>query len=772
MAKEHLSIATLTCAGCMLLAPVRPAYANDPQYGDLEEVIVTARRSEENLQRVPIAVTAFTPEQMAENRLQSAEDLMLLDSSLNTSSQALRDGTTYTLRGVGQTSGGSPSVVTYFAEVPVITNIVQGAGGASAASGMYFDLANVEVLHGPQGTLFGRNTTGGAVLFVPHKPTNELEGYAQVSGGSCNDREFQGALNVPVVDNRVLLRAAVDWQKRDGFTHDLGSGKELDNRDYFSGRLSLTLRPSNSFENDLVGAFYTSNTNGTGLVPTALNPAAPIPLTSFFPTLANDVARQQALGVRTINGLPIEPVDKRRYDAVIDTATWTAASHLIVKNIASYQESKDRIRQDLTGLPDPILALITPGGWSENLEQASEELQLQGRTPGDALTWTLGGFYSDTRTRAPNVSDTKLLAFGPNPFAPFGNPFSTLTTTSTASQRSYAIFGETRLDAAQIFPALQGVTFDGGYRYTWDTTKGSISQIAGPGLPPFLPPMCAFASPTCQDAGSISGGAPTWLLGIDYQIRPQTMVYLSVRRGYKSGGINLAVAGQPFNVAYKPEFVTSTELGLKADWQVGRWQARTNIAAFHDAYSSKQELVNVVVAPPGGIANAAYLVENAAHATINGVEFNGVLAPGNGVELSIGYTYLHTRFDQYQSVTGDLTGYPLRFAPTNKVIASARYHLPLAGQGGDVSVAGTLSSTSAIFMAPEPYGTVPGYTVLNFDLAWKRIAGRPLDLDVVLTNATNKVYKISDSGSYDQLGLAYALYGEPRMITARIRYRF
>lgn len=772
MLKENLSMMALTCASCAMLARGQLVYASDPQYGELAEVIVTARRSEENLQQVPIAVTAFTPNQIAENRLQSAEDLMLLDSSLNASSQALRDGTTYTLRGVGQTSGGSPSVVTYFAEVPVITNIVQGAGGASAAPGMYFDLSSVEVLHGPQGTLFGRNTTGGAVLFVPHKPTNELEGYAQVSGGSYNDREFQGALNVPLADNRVLIRAAVDWQKRAGFTQDLGSGKELDNRDYFSGRISLTLRPSDSFENDLVGAFYTSKTNGTGLVPTALNPVAPIPLTSFFPTLASDVARQQTLGVRTIDALPIDPIDKRRYHAVIDTATWTAASHLIVKNIASYQESKDLIRQDLTGLPDPILALVTPGGWSENLKQVTEELQLRGTTPAEALTWTVGGFYSDTRTLAPNVSDTELLAFGPNPFAPFGNPFSTLTTTSTASQRSYAIFGEMRLDAAQIVPALQGVTFDGGYRYTWDTNKDSISQIAGPGVPGILPPMCAFASPICQDAGLISDSAPTWLVGIDFQINPQTLTYVSVRRGYKSGGINLAVAGQPFNVAYKPEFVTSTELGLKADWQVGRWQARTNIAAFHDTYSSKQELVNVVVAPPGGIANVAYLVENAAHATINGVEFNGVVVPGKGVELSMGYTYLHSRFDQYQSVTGDLTGYSLRFAPKTKLIASAHYHLPLAETSGDLSVAGTLSSTSSIFMAPEPYGTVPGYTVLNFDVAWERIEGRPLDLDVVFTNATNKIYKISDSGSYNQLGLAYALYGEPRMITARIRYRF
>src|SRR5579883_745908 len=243
----------------------QPAAANSP----LVEIVVTARRREEKLQSVPVAVTAFNQAAISEHEIQDGADLMRLVPSLFANSPT-GNGLGFSIRGQGGGFGGSPGVVSYFAEVPI---------GAGTGIGLYYDLDNVQVLKGPQGTLFGRNTTGGAVLFEPKKPTNDFEGYFQETLGSYDWVEESGAINVPVVTDKLMVRFAADIKNRDGYTIDYGphyNGRDYDNVDYWAFRLSILARPTDNFENYLLIDSLYSRDNGTGTSVSDVNPKFPL----------------------------------------------------------------------------------------------------------------------------------------------------------------------------------------------------------------------------------------------------------------------------------------------------------------------------------------------------------------------------------------------------------------------------------------------------------------------------------------------------------------
>ena len=221
----RIAKAFLTCTCLAGAVSATPAFAQQTAQPSasgtaLEEIIVTARRREEKLQTVPVAVTAFTPADIQNKAIESSSDLQHYVPSLMSSQQS-RDEQVFYLRGQGPNggSGGSPGVIAYFSEVPF----------AGSGPGVYFDLGNLQVLRGPQGTLFGQNTTGGAVLFEPMHPTNNFEGYVQMTLGNYNREGVEAAVNIPIVDDKLLVRVAGSKETRDGFTNDIGTHQDLDN---------------------------------------------------------------------------------------------------------------------------------------------------------------------------------------------------------------------------------------------------------------------------------------------------------------------------------------------------------------------------------------------------------------------------------------------------------------------------------------------------------------------------------------------------------------
>ncbi|HVG01965.1 MAG TPA: TonB-dependent receptor plug domain-containing protein, partial [Nitrospira sp.] len=230
--------------------PVENAAVSEPanEAPGTDDIIVTARRVRESQQRVPIAITTFSQEALDRNQIRSLTDLQQFVPSAAVSGYNSRNQEWFTLRGQGQTGletgggvGGGPAVVGYLAEVPV--NI--------AGPGLYYDLASLQVLKGPQGTLFGRNTTGGAILFEPNKPTDKFDAGASVTLGSFARHEAQGFLNIPLADG-LAVRFAGQLGHRKGYTTDALTGDRYQTRNYEAARIGVQF-DRGAFSNYLLG---------------------------------------------------------------------------------------------------------------------------------------------------------------------------------------------------------------------------------------------------------------------------------------------------------------------------------------------------------------------------------------------------------------------------------------------------------------------------------------------------------------------------------------
>ena len=242
---SHLAL--IAGMGSLLLPGVAMAQteagigSNDPG-----EIIVTARRREEPAQKVPVAITALSAEMLQERRIAGGQDLQGQVPSLSVSAGGQsRDVETIAIRGQGTNYTAAPAVVTYLAEVPLVAGRVATLQGPP---GQFLDLANIQVLRGPQGTLFGRNSTGGAVLLEPARPTDTFEGYVQMQAGNYRDREVEGVVNVPLSDT-LKVRMAGRFVDRNGFTRDVLTGTDYDNRHYYTGRVGMTWTPTDPLEN-------------------------------------------------------------------------------------------------------------------------------------------------------------------------------------------------------------------------------------------------------------------------------------------------------------------------------------------------------------------------------------------------------------------------------------------------------------------------------------------------------------------------------------------
>ncbi|NWK97500.1 hypothetical protein DM806_17875 [Sphingobium lactosutens] len=220
-------------------------------------IVITARRRQESAQTVPVSVTAFDSETLRERSVANTQDLTFVTPGLNVAPQTSRDTPNIVIRGQRRAAvgAGDPAVVTYFADVPLPTK------GSILPT---FDVASVQVLKGPQGTLFGRNTTGGALLLYPEQPRYKAEGYLQLTLASYEERTLEGAINLPIVDDHLALRVAGQMARREGYTKNIGVGGDLDDRHTDSFRASLLWEPSTQVSNTTIIDYY----RASGLIPT------------------------------------------------------------------------------------------------------------------------------------------------------------------------------------------------------------------------------------------------------------------------------------------------------------------------------------------------------------------------------------------------------------------------------------------------------------------------------------------------------------------------
>lgn len=685
------------CAATALSAAwTVPALAQDSESAPAtaNDIIVTAQRVEQRLQDVPISITVLNQSDITNNNISNMKDLANVTPGLAVNNRYGADNTTFTIRGFYQEQRSFATVGVFFADVVAPRGSGATFGGDGAGPGALFDLQNVQVLKGPQGTLFGRNVTGGAVLLVPQKPTDNLEGYVEGGLGNYDMRRLQGVVNVPLSDT-FRVRAGFDHMQRDGYLKNAGNfgdGTQGDHgmgdTDYWAGRVSIVGDLTPDLENYTILSYTRSKSNG--VIPKI---TAAFPGPSNFAFFGNESAAQMARepGFWTVSNRQPDSQAEGETWQIINTVTWQASDSLTVKNILSYGEFRGKTNLDLFGnyavLPGVAYGSETPSqvrgfafthnnGLSGKTNAQSSfvgELQLQGH-PGDgAFTWQAGAYvemndplgFSGVQT-ASFTACTDILTFNCLPSAAAGGPTFPPGTGAggvSGGTGSYSIqqtkFRDYALYAQASYMLTDELTLTGGIRYTWDTmdteliNSTSIFNL----VPSNVRFNCTnvFSLPAtrgqlydyqqmlgaCRQNLSKDTEAPTWLLGVDYKPIDDVLLYAKWSRGYRQGG--LAIFGPDPIQPYDKETVDTYELGAKTSWR-GSVPGSFNISGYYNDFRNQQLQLGVACVPtlPGftlPCAGNASII-NAGTSEIWGFEADVSIMPLEGLKLDVAYAYI------------------------------------------------------------------------------------------------------------------------------------
>jgi iron complex outermembrane recepter protein len=845
------TINLLAGLGFMALASAVGAQtaASGPSAG-IEEIVVTARRVEERLQDVPISITVFNQEQLRNANVTNSADIANFTPSLSANNNFGTENTSFAIRGFVQDAGTAPSVGVYFADVVALRGPTQGVqAGDGAGPGSFFDLQNVQVLMGPQGTLFGRNTTGGAVLIVPQKPTSKLEGYVEASVGNYDMNRVEGAFNAPLGDN-VRFRIAVDHNERNGYLRNIsGIGpSDYNDVDYTAVRASLVVDMTSNLESYTIASYSKSDTHGSvqkmiGCNPTGYNPVNPaVGFGNFIGVFScSQLAAESARGAGfyDVEAAATDPISRIEQWQFINTTTWTASDTLKVKNIASYGQFTDLQRSPLFGtnwqigtLPQPypfiffrgIPALFTgifpiPGGNTADQATYTEELQVQGNSADQRLTYQAGVYFewSDplavSGNQSPQLTPCANLAtldctdpigsaFSAALSAQLGFPFPVHVGAVNITEGETS-FRDRGIYAQSTYALTDRLKLTGGLRGTWDDQTNTATRITNnfsvlPPFPPGATPTCTDPStaPSCVEHLEKKTSKPTWLIDLDYKLTDDMLLYGKYTRGYRAGGVfsNAPIDHRTFD----PEKVDSYETGFKSSF-LAPVRGTFNADIFYNNFSNQQlqygfdARIDPVTHAPAPVSPTTAII-NAGKSRIYGAEIEASITPVESLTFAVNYTYLNATLRSVSAVTTNDPNYqpatslyapgsPLALSPKNKATISASYALPLSANIGRITFGAMFTHTdkqlttyaysdpAILALFGKDYGTLDSRNLLNLNMGWDSIGGSPVDLSLFATNVTQQHYYQYVPGLATS-GSEYATVGEPRMYGARLRYRF
>lgn len=616
-----------------------PSASDDNQTeGGLGEIIVTAERRSESLQRTALAVSAVTGDDLVASGVSEATGLSKLVPALQVQPSG-GSSTSFYLRGVGTQSGNS------FAENAVAFNF-NGVyvGRPTAPAGTFYDLQRVEVVKGPQGTLYGRNATGGAINVLPARPKlGELSGNVTLEYGSYDNKRGSGALNVPLGE-KAALRFATQIVDRDGYLSD-----GYDDEKGKAFRASLLLEPSSDWSMLLVADYFDQNGKGPGnvLIPTA---------TFAAPALSDRIGGSDpiaqaaaAVAARTLPGNPAcgglgnlvnsGCVRLPQGDGFLDNTFW-GVSATIEGNVGF---------GTLTVLPayrrtDTNFRTYLPGFLGE-IKDTAEQMSLEVRLASNAdqpLRYVLGGFFYSEDQVAQNYfaqGDLSTQRFHPN-----------------LKTESIAAFGQFTYDLTDTFRLVAGG------RYTKED-KSQFTTSASGGRPAAInPPLGAPFS------GALSFEKFTWKAGLEWDAGPASLVYANVATGFKTGGF--FVANPPENT-FAPEKLTAYTLGTKNRFLGNKLQV--NLEAFYWDYTDQQvTFVGGIRTANGTFANGGVTV-NAGKSRIYGAELDLAYQVFDSGRLTANVQYLNGRYNSLQTAVFSGPGNPV---PTGCTVVASRLANP------------------------------------------------------------------------------------------------
>lgn len=662
----------------------------------LEEVVVTARRVEENIQNVPVAITALSESAMREKGITAPADIMFNAPSVQMTTGYGRLNGSFSIRGLAD------GTQVYFAEVP---------GGPTEASAPFYDIESVQVLNGPQGTLFGRANTAGAVLVSPKKPNlDRIEGSFDVTIGNLGMNVATGVLNLPIIENELAVRLALHRTHVDGYTRMIGSNERLNENNSLNARLSVEWQPGNGkFRNYSVFDIYDVNQAPGAMVLAAINPTLPLynlPASIGAPNgLAVGTATfGAACGLAVGAGLEADvntcidsrlrvastfrPAIEAEYNRISqggDAVRMVPADNrldlretlrkytfvnqteydfgelgfttLSVRNIFGFQASSGASGWDVDGLGGLIQSAVAlPAAssyfFTPSANQAdsyavysggpfqkvfTNETQFRGVVGDDLLSWNIGGYYQNTPAirNLEGIRNISRVYSGITLPTRGYNPSFPFADGGTTTQK--ALFGQGTLDIGFIAPFIDGLHLTGGVRKSWDKSvlhsRAALTDIA-----------TGHYYPGAASTSRTSSSGINSTLSLDAKIDENLLVYVARRTGYRPGGINQTTntAGLPgYKPIYDPETVKDVELGAKYDFRIGDAYARLNGDLYRTEYSNIQRQFNASVA---GVTTT-YRV-NAAQAVIQGMELQGQLLFGNW-DLSVNYAYSDPKFTDW-----------------------------------------------------------------------------------------------------------------------------
>jgi len=780
----------------------------------IETVNVTARRKSENEQTVPISITALTDKDLTSKVIQNSRDLETAVPGLNVTGTFSSTQLTFTIRGqVPDPFSNTVTVQTYYNDVAPIY----------ASSADIYDMDNVQVLRGPQGTLFGRSSLGGAILFAPKLPDWEFGGYVEVQGGNLDDHELRAAVTIPLIDDVLSVRVAGDLVRRDGYTIvENEGGYDLDNKDFQSIRLSVRYHPISWLENITTysyhdvdqhsGSYEIIDAPPGGLSSLLANPADPAyvnflaqnPDLAAIPGVAGGLQTylqtQREMGPREIN--TTAPSSILIYQEKINFLTNTTTANfgdLTIKNIFGYQTYWAAQPFDADGAPIPLFAAASfegaPTDFYADQRQFDDELQALGSLGNGVLDYVVGGYYQNNADLKPgDVIPHVALAF-------LGMPAESLQSQQRSTDK--AIYTQ------ETWHITDAISLTGGVRYTSDILNAKSWSLAAPtslrgvvdgptycfGFPSVL---ASYQAPQCMGPTTVvrSDGL-NWLGSLDYKWSDQTLLYVTSRHGYQPGGFN-DTSTIPQSLTFKGAKTTDFEAGVKTDQDIDGVATRLNIDGYYDLLTNAQE-TGAEQDPRTG--QAEVLTINAASATVKGVEaeLTGIFSESFQLSGFVDYTdAVYSNFNIpnlildpsdprcanpatlpiCNIIVGSYTSAarnPFEYTPEFQVGANATLSIPIPAQIGRLTLNVTYYHQDPFVLTAtiqdNPHAVAQAEDLLSARLDWTNLFGRPIDLSIWGKNLTNETYLIGGTDIDQELGFSIGTYGEPRTYGVTLRYK-
>ncbi|MEM8816448.1 MAG: TonB-dependent receptor [Pseudomonadota bacterium] len=720
-------LATTLSLAALLVTGFAPTHASAQQQDDnddgvLEELVVTAQRRSSNLQDVPVAVTALDGNALERRNVLSTEDVFTeVPGLIGSNNVGQSTAVTFFLRGIGTTE----SIVTVDPAVGVYVDDVYIARQGVNNFGLY-DIERIEVLRGPQGTLYGRNSSAGAVRVVTKKPTFETEGRINLVYGNYSRFEARASFNTPIVDDKLAIRMNMLSAQHSGYSDNITLSTDVNDMNFFGARVSALYTPNADLNFIFTADFMEDDSNSvypSNLATLPTEPSSDSLFTLFSDTEQSNVGETWGMSL---------------------TGEWIAGDRLTLKSITSYRRTLQKYNLDLSDSITPIYELFT----DNDSEQVSQEFTATGTLGGGAFDYTAGVYYfnEDSTSFLGNEFNLRVPPNFDTIPAIFNEQF------IQTDSESLAVYGELTWNFSDRWSAFAGgrlTSEEKTFATQFFTGRTPIGFNATGGTLVFdTTAVTALGTPVDLDFDEF-----TPRIGLTYAIADNVNSYASISRGFKSGGwlARLVFPTPDEIIDFPPEIVDSYELGLKAQWFGNR--VRTNVAVF---YTDFQDLFNTFTNVNGGFSGAT------TDAEISGLEFEGTWRVNEWLDIFGNVAIMDGEYaggiePELAAILGD----DLQRLPELQGKLGLSVYYPLAADRGTLRAGFDYSYIgdhfTAITNAPV---SETGYEIANASFGWERADGR-FGVTLSCRNCFDEEY-FHSLLDFSGLGFAPAYPGEPR----------